>query len=198
MACPFFLPQGELETGPWDHTPRLPLGGAFSGVCHAQPGEAYQPPYRHQEELCNCGYARGLCERFPENEAADAVRFSVTREGPKRLRLVYILEKEHAPVEFGELEYSVQRKALLTSPSNAIIARQAQAFIGKYLDRCGSFLPPIPVAAKPSDHSERSACMTSTRAARIAGTSDAQMAEASRRIAEPPMGTAPGIRNSGK
>lgn len=124
-----------MDTGPWTHTPRLPLGAAFAGVCHALPGEIHQPPPQHLEDLCNCGYARGICERFPKDSPADAVRFSVTEDKPKRLRLVYILEKDHAPVEFGALEFSVPEQTLLPDLANQALARQAEAFIGTYLAR---------------------------------------------------------------
>ena len=132
MACPYFLPLSELETGPWTHTPRLPLGAAFAGVCRTRPDEFHQLPKWHQEELCNCGYANGVCDRFPKDAAADAVRFSVTADGPGRIRIVYILEKDHAPVEFDTLEFS-DPKTLLTPLANQVLARQAEAFLGSYL-----------------------------------------------------------------
>lgn len=101
MPCPFFEPCVVLETGPWTHRPRLPLGEAYSGICRAgRSGEAASgeaPSEDRQRELCNHGYARGVCERFPVSCAADAVRFSVTSEQP--LRLIYILEKDYAPLE---------------------------------------------------------------------------------------------------
>ena len=128
MACPYFLPQAELETGPWTHEPRWPLGAAFAGVCRARPDEFHQPPESHQEELCNCGYARGVCDRFPQDAPADAVRFSVTADEPGPFRIVYILEKDHAPVEFDTLEFS-PAKTLLTPVANQILARQADAFL---------------------------------------------------------------------
>ena len=111
------------------------MGAVFSGVCQALPGQLHEPPRNHQEEFCNCGYARGICERFPIDSAADAVRFSVTEDKPRRLRLVYILEKAHAPVEFGELEFSLTKQALLSQPANQVLARQAEAFVGSYLAR---------------------------------------------------------------
>ncbi len=115
MACPFFEPRELLPPGFWTHRPRLPLGDAYSGLCHAR-GD---PSGEHQYELCNHGYARGLCEHFPASCSTDAVRFSVTCEEP--LRLVYILEKDHAPIEHGELA------------PNSIVVSQACAFVASYL-----------------------------------------------------------------
>jgi hypothetical protein len=110
-----------LETGPWTHRPRLPLGEAYSGICHA-PGGAV-PSEDRQRELCNHGYARRACEHFPASCATDAVRFSVISEEP--LRLVYILEKDYAPLEHGELD------ARLLLPDE-ILAAQARAFLASY------------------------------------------------------------------
>ena len=133
MACPFFLPEGKLETGPWTHAPRLPLGAAYAGTCQARPGEDFQPPEAQQQEWCNRGYARGFCERFPEASPADAVRFSITAEEPRRLRLVYVLEKDHAPAEYGTLEFSVAENAFVAPPPDSRLTRQAEAFVRSHL-----------------------------------------------------------------
>jgi hypothetical protein len=98
----------------------VPLGESYSGHCHAS-GE---PSQDDQRDLCNHGYARGLCDRFPAACLADAVRFSVACEKP--LRLVYILEKDHAPVEHGELD------SRLLAPT-AILAAQARAFLASHM-----------------------------------------------------------------
>lgn len=122
MACPFFEPRHLLPPGLWTHRPRLPLGDAYSGLCHAA-GNPHAPPEEHQRELCNRGYARGVCAHFPASSLADAVRFSVTREQP--LRLVYILEKDHSPLEYGELDAAAPAR-------NEILAAQARAFAASY------------------------------------------------------------------
>jgi hypothetical protein len=97
--------------------PRLPLGAAYSGVCRARAGVEYEPPEDHQRELCNCGYARGRCSDFPADATADAVRFSVTGE-----RIVYVFEKDHAPVRHGVVEL------LGTSAEDELLESQARAF----------------------------------------------------------------------
>jgi len=133
VACPYFWPEGKLETGPWTHTPRLPLGDAFSGSCRAQPGEVHRPTEQRQEELCNCGYSRGVCERFPTDSPADAVRFSIASDKPARLRLTYVYEKDHAPAKFGVMEFLVGTHAFLDRPADELLARQAEAFVESYL-----------------------------------------------------------------
>ncbi len=135
MACPFFGPLRPMESGPWSqywtHRPRLPLGEAYSGLCHAHPGDPRAPSEEHQRELCNHGYARGACEHFPNPSKADAVladavRFSVAGQEP--LRLMYILEKDHAPLVHGVIDPTKPDPAL-----DQLLASQARAFVESYL-----------------------------------------------------------------
>lgn len=119
MACPFFEPRQKLDPGPWTHIPRLPLGAAYSGVCRAG-REPVTPPEDHQRELCNCGYARGRCSDFPADAAADAVRFSAVGDSE---RVVYVFEKDHAPVRHGLLELSA------ADGEDELLLAQARAFV---------------------------------------------------------------------
>ena len=117
MPCPFFEPALDPPPEPWQqrwtHRPRLPLGDCYSGLCHAAEPRAVTGPER---DLCNHGYARGRCAYFPESCQADAVRFSMVSEDPPRL--IYILEKDYAPLEHGEV-----------LPPGPIPAAQARAFL---------------------------------------------------------------------
>jgi len=136
VACPFFVPSRRLEITGWRHAPRLPLGDPFGGACHADPADIIEPPdAKHQRDLCNCGYARGRCDRFPGGSAADAVRFSVTDDTAARLLVVYVVEKDHAPAEFGTLEYSIENAYLDGPPISDILVQQAHAFLESYLRR---------------------------------------------------------------
>lgn len=76
---------------------RLPLGAFWSGTCHATE-PCTHPDEETQLDCCNFGYARGRCPHFQGESEADAVRF--TRRGAESL---FILEKEHAPLRFGQL-----------------------------------------------------------------------------------------------
>jgi hypothetical protein len=106
LACPYFKPSRCLGAGGWDPAPRLPLGDAWAGECTAgSPGE---PPETVQRETCNCGYARGCCAHFPDDAGTDAVRFSIVAGD----RLIYIFEKDHAPVEHGEVGATEIREPL--------------------------------------------------------------------------------------
>ena len=121
--------------GAWIRSPRLPLGDPYGGACHAHPADIVEPPEARQRDLCNCGYARGRCDRFPGDSAADAVRFSITGEDHGRIRLIYILEKDHAPAEHGALEYAESEARLDGPHTSELLARQARAFLESYLRR---------------------------------------------------------------
>ncbi len=125
MACPFFLPVRRLGSGGWNPAPRLPLGDAFGGSCHARASSPFEPPEEIQRDLCNCGYARQRCSHFPVHGAADAVRFSVTSHQEGSVTLVYILEKDHAPIEHGPVDPARDAREPLAS--------QARAFVESYL-----------------------------------------------------------------
>ena len=125
MACPFFLPVRRLGSGGWNPAPSLPLGDAYGGSCQAPASGPFEPPEGVQRELCNCGYARRRCPHFPDNGAADAVRFSVTGDQDGRVTLVYILEKDHAPMEHGSIDDATAAREPLAS--------QARAFVESYL-----------------------------------------------------------------
>ncbi len=74
---------------------RSPLGAVYAGKCTL---DVTSPPDAdHLYDFCNTGYARGHCSRFPSAAEADAVRFSMHRN-----KLLYVLEKDHAPVRHGE------------------------------------------------------------------------------------------------
>jgi hypothetical protein len=91
----------------------LPLGDAWAGTCTA--GCTREPAESIQREICNSGYARGRCDHFPEKETADAVRFSISAGG----RLIYILEKDHAPIEHGEIDILTEPREPLASLARA-------------------------------------------------------------------------------
>ena len=127
MACPLFKPAHRLDAGGWDPAPRLPLGDAWAGECTA--GCAQQPVESTQREVCNRGYARGRCQHFPATMEADAVRFSIGSSE----RLIYIFEKDHAPLEHGEIDAATDSREPLASLARAFsesyrkaIARDSQ------------------------------------------------------------------------
>jgi hypothetical protein len=57
-----------------------------------------------QRDLCNCGYPRGVAIDSLTLGAPDGVRFSVVSEAEGMLRIIWVVEREHVPVEHRELE----------------------------------------------------------------------------------------------
>lgn len=84
--------------------------------------------------FCNFGYARRLCPEFPDGSIADAVRFSVSGNADGIVKIVWILEKDHAPVEHGLLEYTKSTGAFVAEPA-AVLGVQARIFVENYLRR---------------------------------------------------------------
>ena len=135
MACPFFVPSRRLEISGWVRPPRFPLGDPFGGSCHAVPADIIEPPEARQRELCNCGYPRGRCDRFPGDSLADAVRFSVTDDTPGTVSMVYVIETNHAPIEYGTLLYEIDGARLDGTGLSDTLMQQARAFLESYLLR---------------------------------------------------------------
>lgn len=129
MACPYFEPLDRVHPGDWLHAPRLPLIEPYRGVCRAT--QPFEPPEAVQRDVCNWGCARGRCDRLPA-DGADAVRFSVTGETPGKLQIIFVFEKNCAPVEHGVIEYPGP------APST-ILEKQARAFGESWQRRAGHF-----------------------------------------------------------
>lgn len=109
----------------------LPLGGAWEGVCCAVAGEPWQPDRASLQPLCNMGYARGTCARFPDGDGPDAVRFAVSGDDGTSVRLYYVIERDHHPFAHGPLD------DLEGPPGNAsaLLVRQAAAYLQSYRRR---------------------------------------------------------------
>jgi hypothetical protein len=91
VACPWFIPDHEVDFAARPRPARAPLGTVFTGTCSAV-SEAFTPPDHLLYEPCNFGYGRGRCPLFPADTEADAIRFSGS---------TWILEKEWRPISHG-------------------------------------------------------------------------------------------------
>jgi hypothetical protein len=131
MACPFFYPLEPREPG--TPHPTLPLGDAWAGSCRTLPDAPWQPEDPTLRTLCNLGYARGACPRFPSGDSPDAVRFSVMHDEGEHVRIYYVVERGHLPFAHGPLEYSRRRAAFADPPADANLDRQAAAYVSSYL-----------------------------------------------------------------
>ncbi len=135
MACPYFYPVERFQDREWPTPPRLPLGDPYHGMCCVNPTREIQPDRETVRQYCNLGYARGKCPHFPKDAGPDAVRFTVAGDQDGALQLFYVLEKDHAPLEHGPLEYSLELGRFSVSHSNELLRRQAQAYVESYLRR---------------------------------------------------------------
>jgi hypothetical protein len=113
----------------------LPLGDSWTGLCRAVPGPDWQPEAAITRPLCNLGYARGQCDRFPSGDGPDAVRFTIAADSGTALRLYYVLERDHHPFAHGPLEYSIDLRAFACNPPGEFLDGQARAYIASYLRR---------------------------------------------------------------
>jgi hypothetical protein len=134
MACPYFVPvEPDPHCSPGHAT--LPLGDAWSGLCHAAPETPWQPGADTLYPLCNIGYARLRCPHFPAGDGPDAVRFSVSAAEGSSLRLSYVVERDHLPFAHGVLEYAQPKADPVPLPPMAAVGRLAQAYISSYFRR---------------------------------------------------------------
>jgi hypothetical protein len=134
MACPFFYPVARFETDSWAIPPRLPLGDPYTGECRAAE-LAFQPEETRAREICNLGYGRSRCDRFPERAPSDAVRFHVARDAGELIRIQFVFEKDCWPQGHGVFECSSASGELSSGPGDQILRQQAAAFVKSYLRR---------------------------------------------------------------
>lgn len=143
LACPYFMPVERLENGSWPHPSRLPLGCGWSGHCTAPGHEGERPAHDILEAFCNLGYASS-CGWAPHDRAWDAVRFAVSAppeqaEGGKVavrvLRLRYVCERNHLPVEHGDLEFDLAQAEWLGRHNDARLQKMAECFLESYLKK---------------------------------------------------------------
>jgi hypothetical protein len=136
MSCPCFYPVEPRTATLRAETARLPLGDSWSGLCYASAAAPATPEDSALQPLCNLGYVRGACRRFPAaDDAPDAARFTIARDDGAALHLYYVLERDHRPFAHGPLEYSRSLAAFIAAPASETLARQAWAYVQSYLRR---------------------------------------------------------------
>ena len=141
------MPVERLETGNWPHPARLPLGCGWRGHCTAPGHENQIPEPEILETFCNLGYA-GPCSWAPLQRAWDAVRFAVMAPpeatfgdrassiSPAReLRLIYVCERDHRPVQHGDLLFDLTTAAWIRRHEDARIQKMAECFLESYLKK---------------------------------------------------------------
>jgi hypothetical protein len=146
MACPYFMPVAKLENGNWPHPARLPLGSGWSGHCTAPHHQGEIPTHYVLEAFCNLGYA-GSCNWTPQERPWDAVRFAVSAPHarndahhaatvPSRVLLLrYVCERDHRPVEYGDLEFDLSQGVWLRRHDDVRIQKMAECFLESHLKK---------------------------------------------------------------
>jgi hypothetical protein len=135
MSCPYFYPSAPRSSLSDPRAAMLPLGGHWAGDCGAAPGLPWQPDAATLRPLCNLGYARGVCSRFPDDAGPDAVRFTISSDDGATLRLYYVVERNHHPFAHGPLAWSRALDAFAEPPASPALHRQACAYVESYLQR---------------------------------------------------------------
>jgi hypothetical protein len=135
MACPYFHAVKTCSQTDHSRSAMLPLGDAWQGVCRAIPDQPWEPPETTLLTLCNLGYARGCCARFPGDDGPDAVRFTIAGDDATGVHLYYVLERNHHPLAHGTLEFSAAGAILDEPAANEIARRLAGAYVESYLRR---------------------------------------------------------------
>jgi hypothetical protein len=114
----------------------LPLGDLWKGECRAAPERPCEPSDAELRPLCNLGYARGTCCRFPAREdGPDAVRFTISGDEGSLLHLYYVIERNHHPFAHGPLKFSISGDDFSNLPAGENFGRQARAYVESYLRR---------------------------------------------------------------
>ena len=135
MACPYFDPVRPRTIATGAPGAMLPLGDDWVGLCRATTGQPWEPDQASLATLCNLGYARGSCPRFPEGDGPDAVRFTISRDDGRSIEVCYVVERDHHPFAHGGLEFSRAAAAFTAPPGAEILHCQARAYVTSYLRR---------------------------------------------------------------
>jgi hypothetical protein len=132
------MPTEKLANGNWPHPARLPLGGGWRGHCTAPQHENEIPPQHILEAFCNLGYATGCAWALRERKG-DAVRFAVSapqdpqaREQENSARLIrigYVVERDHRPVERGDLEFDARQLEWRKAHPDSRLQKMAECFL---------------------------------------------------------------------
>jgi hypothetical protein len=135
MACPYFYPIEPRALVSSAHDAMLPLGDSWAGICRAIPERPSPPDEASLRPLCNLGYARDTCTRFPSGDGPDAVRFTISRDDGAAIGIYYVIERDHHPFAHGCLDYFSGNGAFASRPGGEVLERQAQAYAESYRRR---------------------------------------------------------------
>ena len=92
------------------------------------------PSHSELKDFCNLGYAQN-CSHLPAERRADCLRFAVAEDKGERIRLHFIYERIHVPVEHGFVEYDWVALRWNHALDDACAQRQAECYLESYLER---------------------------------------------------------------
>jgi len=136
VACPYFVPREIVHNLSWPHPARLPLGAGWTGTCSAA-GEptstdrAIPVDDNSIRDFCNLGYATA-CPRLPSSRDWDAIRFSVANSTPEQITLLYVCERDHAPMAHGTMTYDLATSVWRDPHPDARVLRLATSYVHSY------------------------------------------------------------------
>lgn len=138
VACPFFDPVAPRSSAADPAYAMLPLGDSWRGRCLADPHVPAVPDDHTLHHLCNLGYARLACSRFPGSggpQAPDAIRFSLVSAGDGPIRIRWSAECDHRPCAHGSLDYGPLPGVFTPPPGLACVGRLGAAYASSFLRR---------------------------------------------------------------
>ena len=110
----------------------LPLGELWDGTCRAQPADPVAIHDAERTPLCNLGYARDACPRFPAGDNPDAVRFAMSLDSRGAENIRYVIESGHYPYRHGVIAPGA---GAAENHDDPLLARQALAYFTSYQRR---------------------------------------------------------------
>ena len=133
MPCLYFEPT-RVADKPFHERARLPLIDEYEGRCRAT---ADNPDLAESLRwgCCNQGYAHGRCDHFPDTGHDGALRYSVTTHSENEIQLIWIEERDYAPLRHGVLTFAINTECFGQTDVSAVLVAQALAFCRSYLKR---------------------------------------------------------------
>ena len=135
MSCPYFEPLEPRSRATDPRFAMLPLGDSWAGICRADPLSPSAPDESALHTLCNLGYARHSCSRFPPGSGPDAVRFAVCGDSGAAIQVRWAVERDHHPFAHGSFDFLRSTGAFTPEPPTPAILGQAHAYVSSYLRR---------------------------------------------------------------
>jgi hypothetical protein len=133
MSCPYFDPVQPRGAAGDARFAMLPLGDSWSGNCLAG-AQGPASPDALPLSVCNLGYARDSCGRFPGGEGPDAARFSISADDGTAVRVAWVLERDHHPFDHGSITFLRADSIFQASQVSPAVLRLAGAYVARYLE----------------------------------------------------------------